>query len=778
MGGTGSIRRRRAPALALLGAGLAALAAAAPVPPAGAAEEAKTVRLEVTAGYGGYATPGRSLPVRVTIDANRLLAGDLVVGGRNGAIVRMPVEVPGGSVKRFTVVLAPSFGGDELVTASVVDGSDRVLAKGEHRVSTGDGVELVGLLPEVLGGRTVPGPAALSVDAGTARFAALVPDDFSSADALDPLAAIAGRWGELEALRPNARQALGAWLAGGGQLLVDDTPASTGVLPATWVPGPGITSARVGQGQVRLTAGAVTGLRLAALVDPTTRTSLGGGFGGDGVAQTVARDAGLRLPRITTLLGFLGVYVLVVGPVTAVVLRRKRRPELAWVVVPALALVFTVAAYGAGSRSRSGSNLGHGTVVMIDGASSTALSYVGVTRPGRGEARVSFPDGWSVRGDPNSGRAPAPVVVGGDGPEAVVPLAVGEFGLVKAQGPVTLPGEGLELTARVDGAGDAGGTVHNRLPFRLDEVTVFVGNGSLRLGRLAPGEERTWTLDADRLPRFDNGEWRPGAPWFDRGPGDWFVDGREGPEGRDGVVNLPLWQEIRADLGPDERRPGIATVVGWTRSFEPDIRVDGQDRDIPGRTAVVVRSALEPTEVGSTPALAVRRDVLRGNFPSGFGKFFGPAAGPFGDESVMRFTLPAGADPTNPLVLKSSARLRSIEVWQDGAWKVVKAADGSEQAPQDNGKAGFETFPPPPSDPSTATTVVVPGPVPVTTGPPPIAPPVAPAPFPGGLGGPGFDASHGIALPRSAVAGRVVFVRVRFGDWMGQEITLTLGEAA
>ena len=62
---------------------------------------------------------------------------------------------------------------------------------------------------------------------------------------------------------------------------------------------------------------------------------------GDSVANSLAGDAGLRLPRLTILLGFLGLYIVVVGPITALVLRRRRRPEMAWVAVPTLALLFT-----------------------------------------------------------------------------------------------------------------------------------------------------------------------------------------------------------------------------------------------------------------------------------------------------------------------------------------------------------------------------------------------------------------------------------------------------
>ena len=44
---------------------------------------------------------------------------------------------------------------------------------------------------------------------------------------------------------------------------------------------------------------------------------------------------GLRVPRLGWLLLFLLAYAAIVGPITAVVLGRARRTELAWIVIPA-----------------------------------------------------------------------------------------------------------------------------------------------------------------------------------------------------------------------------------------------------------------------------------------------------------------------------------------------------------------------------------------------------------------------------------------------------------
>ncbi|HZI38241.1 MAG TPA: hypothetical protein VFF24_08045, partial [Acidimicrobiia bacterium] len=73
-----------------------------PLTPAAGAES----RLDVSAGYGGFHVPGRSLPVQVTVTAERLVKGELVVLGTGSSPrASLPVEVAGGSVKRFTLIV-------------------------------------------------------------------------------------------------------------------------------------------------------------------------------------------------------------------------------------------------------------------------------------------------------------------------------------------------------------------------------------------------------------------------------------------------------------------------------------------------------------------------------------------------------------------------------------------------------------------------------------------------------------------------------------------------
>ncbi|MCA1846902.1 MAG: hypothetical protein LC792_27645, partial [Actinobacteria bacterium] len=239
-----------------------------PLTPTAGAE----TRLDVTAGYAGFHVPGRALPVQVTVTAERLVSGELAVlrSGKD-PIATLPVEVAGGSVKRFTMLVP----GGVTEASGAVDvelrSGGRALGRGRAEVRSAEDAELVGLGPQLVEGHTVPGPAPLAIDAGVARFAALDNGLLAQAPtSLDGLSAVGLASGELAGLAPGVRAGLLRWVAGGGHLLVDEPPGTAiDGLPAEWQPGPTGRSA-AGGGEVRLTGDAMTAGRWAGLVEPSS----------------------------------------------------------------------------------------------------------------------------------------------------------------------------------------------------------------------------------------------------------------------------------------------------------------------------------------------------------------------------------------------------------------------------------------------------------------------------------------------------------------------------
>jgi hypothetical protein len=761
------------------------------VPSAGAA-----TRLDVSAGYAGFHVPGRALPVAVTVNAERLVSGELavVVAGRKEPVTTLPVEVAGGSVKRFLLVVPGGIVDDSGTIDVQLRQGGQTLGQGRAEVRSADDAELVGLGAGLLAdGRSAPGPASLAVDAGVARFAALEPSFLNQAPtALEGLSAVGLAAGELAALAPSARAGLLRWVAGGGHLLLDE-PAGATVdgLPVEWRPAAaGRTVA--GRGEVRLVGGALAAGRWNGLVEPTDHGRFHPKmFSSDSVANSLAGDAGLRLPRLGWLLGFVGLYILAVGPLTAVVLRRRRRPELAWVVVPALAVMFTGFAFGTGNHLRPASGLAHATLLETDGPSPVATSWVGVSRRTAGTTTVELPGAWAVeptQAVDGSGLRLPTTAPGRDGPSARLPLAGGEFGVLKASGPVSLPGR-LEVTAASADDGAAAGTVRNGLPFAVDEVVVIIGSTRTRpLGRLESGQQLDWTIAGATDRNFDPS----GSDTWQR---------FSGPR-PDDTVNLALWQSSQPDIGLDQPSAGTAVAVGWTRQWRPTLTVGGRERSAPGRTAVVGRAPVTITG-GHVTDLAVRSEVVRGPFPGPFG-FDG---GSTGEPTVVKFTLPDGAAAPQGLMLHSGINTPGLEVWQDGAWQALPS--GAFSLKNVPGGPGVIVMPdgkriiggpaPPPFTPMTT----MPPPLPPAVAPPtmPIAPPgpagpslavpvpttmVFGGPGPGGVvpapmavpGGGVQGGTFEVPIPAAAVNGGVVYLRLRIdmSSWSGDS-TFTLGAA-
>lgn len=611
--------------------------------------------LQVDAGYAGSFVAGKEMPVRIRVSADRLLRGTLEVGvGRpgNGVPVAMFVEVPGGSQKEFLVTAPSGLDQNPDVVARLLQG-EQVVASGTVTVRSSAQTELVGLLPGALRGRPVPGQVALAVDAGTARFALIGDAELEQAPAsLGPLSTLVADVDELARLSPGAQAGVLRWIEAGGRFLVDSARGqAVPGLPDAWQPGPQ-GRAVAGLGEVVATAGAVAAGRWSGLIEPSGWSTTSARFGGDmPLASTLAADAGLRTPEIGWLVAFLAVYVVVVGPVVFFAVRRRGRPELAWVAVPLVALLFSSGSWAVGRNLRKATELVHATVLTSGAGGPLATSHIGVFSRSGETARIGFPAGWSSGTFVDFGPAATPTLLThtAGGPEARLPLDTGQFGMVHGTGPIDVPDAGgLEVSAAAEGGGRVSGEVRNATPFRLDGIAVFVGSDTASVGALDPGEKRVFAVNPGQA-RFDGGN-----PEFRAWGGPQFGE-------PDSVADFGLWQAAVRAGGVNFLAPDAAVAAGWTRDFSPRVRVGSRTATPEGRTVVVSRSHIRPPATGTT-STAARREIVRDPFADRF------AGGGRGGGSVVRFVFPEGADMSK-LVIPNL--FGSAEVWQDGAWQAA-----------------------------------------------------------------------------------------------------------
>ncbi len=238
-------------------------------------------------------------------------------------------------------------------------------------------------------------------------------------------------------------------------------------------------------------------------VDPTTQAidQFLGGAGDRDQMRSAMRNALSTLPTLTVpsaelLIGVIVAYILLIGPISYVALRRWDRRELAWVTAPILIVTFSACSFGIG-RTIKGTDIVVNQVAVVRTTSAgTALveTFAGVFSPDRSTYDLSVDaDALSapIPGDGfiDNGGAPAPrgTMIEQGRPAYLRGLSIASFGFAGIEASAIADAEpALEVTWAVrDGA--AVGTVTNVSDERLTDVALVSSAGGERIGDLAPG---------------------------------------------------------------------------------------------------------------------------------------------------------------------------------------------------------------------------------------------------------------------------------------------------
>ena len=487
------------------------------------------------------------------------VTGELRLAGGSQGQTRFgtAVDLPTQSDKVYTLYAQPPAFGSELEI--VLASGDQKVASTKAKFSIHDTTQLVVAVvaerPEAIVGnvRLLPNqnrvaPLVMSLTPGD------LPERVEGWNMLDRIV-----WQDIDATQLSAGQldAMRGWVANGGRLVIvggtagprslaafpdvllpyrptaitDVAPASLagvlGELPDAATDLPALSGELVG-GRALATVGDDVvvaaerpyGLGLVTLLgfDPSAewiaesaasdglwrrllppRTSGGLVFADDNMlVSAVSQLPSLALPPITGMIVLLGAYILLIGPVNYLVLRRLDRREWAWVTMPVLILAFTAGAFGFGAALR-GNDVIVNEVAIVSGApgatDGSAQVYVGIFSPSRGRYQVSVPGGALLSSPINDffggqgGVSTQLDVLQGD-PARVRDLAVGFGSLraIRAETPVTVPL--IETNLRLED-GRLLGTVRNLSNERLEKPAVVLGGTVANLEDLEPGGEAT-----------------------------------------------------------------------------------------------------------------------------------------------------------------------------------------------------------------------------------------------------------------------------------------------
>ncbi len=543
---------QRAVRLVLSGV-LAGLLAGVTVAPVAAADG---LTMEAHALLDGHARIGTWMAVEVHLrNDGPPITGELRIAGGTQGQTRfgMAADLPTQSDKTFRIYTQPpAFGRD--VEVSLVDGTN-VIAKIKATFTLHDPTQLVIAIVAERPGDIV-GSLDLLPNANNVAPLSLplnpeaLPDRLEGWGTLDRLV-----WQDVDSARLSKDQlaALKGWIAAGGRLVIvggTAGPASlsafpdlllpyrptttTDVAPSALVPLLGdlpdgakdvpALSGPLGGGRALVTVGTEVvaaertyGAGVVTIVgfDPTVswisdtnlseglwrrllpaRASGGPIFTDDSqIVQAAAQLPSLALPPIGGLALLLGAYILLIGPINYLVLRRLDRREWAWVTMPVLIAAFAAGAYGFGSALR-GSELIVNEVAIVRGSpgatEGSAQVYLGVFSPSRGTYQLMVPGGAllssPVAGETVNGNGtPAALDVLQGDPARVRGLEVGFGSLrtIRADTAMTVPLVQADLRLE---SGRLKGTITNASTESLKKPAVVLGGTVASLPDLEAGQ--------------------------------------------------------------------------------------------------------------------------------------------------------------------------------------------------------------------------------------------------------------------------------------------------
>lgn len=270
------------------------------------------------------------------------------------------------------------------------DGVDAVVL-GDAGFAAASPEAVAGLLQWVqLGGVLVAPGGAVAPEIATSPIRDMLPIRFAGTTPLPSLKELA-RWaeypiGEQQVLAATGRLAEGAAVLCGSEErpLIASRKVGAGRVVMTALDF-GAAPVKYWDGQTamwpRILAAAPGERPLAEQVQPSAFP-----YSDITLADAASYTPSARVPPMWLLLGFLAAYIIVLVPVNYHLLRRFDRRELAWVTTPAIIVVFTLGAYGAGLHLR-GADLVLNRVGIVEASSGEPVArgrgYVGFFSPSR-----------------------------------------------------------------------------------------------------------------------------------------------------------------------------------------------------------------------------------------------------------------------------------------------------------------------------------------------------------------------------------------------------------
>lgn len=422
----------------------------------------------------------------------------------------------------------------------------------------------------------------------------------------------------------------------------------------------------------------------------------------------VSNIPSLALPSIQGLSILLGIYILLVGPVNYLILRRSRRLHLAWATIPIITLAFTGGAFGLGYLMRGNDLILNKVAVVEIPPSGPALvnSYVGLFSPRQqsyavevqGGGLVSPGDLYGYYSDPST--LQEMTFVQGQ-PSLVQGITINQWAMQRFTVEDTWPELG-RLTGRIEVQGDVlRGTIKNETGLTLTDVVVAVNRRFQRIGDMAPGEEKSVDLGVADMTRDMYGPsisyklyWEP----ISMAGGTLPRDQQLKTTILDNALDGPPWANI--SMAANAQAGGFPSVVvmGWADQSPPVVGIQGQEAS---QVTTALIYTLLPLSLPESGRATIPPGLIQGEFVSEvttYGKC-GPTTSTsiYMDNSEMdfRFRIPTALVTRQVSTLNlalavdnTAAKLEEYALydWDAGEWVQINRENTSKVSIRDAGR--------------------------------------------------------------------------------------------
>ena len=304
----------------------------------------------------------------------------------------------------------------------------------------------------------------------------------------------------------------------------------------------------------------------------------------------------LALPSTVQLILFLLVYVVAVGPVNYIALKRLKRFELAWVTIPVLIVLFSAITYVTGFQLRGNQTIINQMSVVhsqIGSDQARVQSLIGLYSPRRTTYDLTLPGDTAARPfeqtfgaiggsgniesiTRNTALTLRGVRVDVAGVETFIAESYRPALPVAGEASLTLNGNDLQLSA----------TFLNNSEVTLENATLLLGSTAIALGDIRPGESKSVTEIVGRAPA-SSGTFGPAPATFPGpAPGSPLTGNAEMILGTADYYTdrntYPRWQLLQAVEGSSSRTgtvanalPGdVVTLVAWARQQQIDVSLN------------------------------------------------------------------------------------------------------------------------------------------------------------------------------------------------------------